>query len=550
MRYLKETLWRSSWPVGAAIIAAFLISSVLASLNMQVSGADPAPQTTPHDSTDSAGAGEPMPFPGNGKPKTDAMDKGLEHFRKQEWLLAVEQFTKAIEQFPEDPSGYLFRARAQTKLGKANAARIDYGEVVRLVDAPSQVPALRARASAFLELGRHADALQDLKAALVLQPNDEDSLMLRGRTHEMAKELKSAVKDYSQVIRLSPKSADAFLRRGNVYSQVGRHQEGLADQKRAIRLGGISGGELIYQDANSGAVFHFVFIAPATHWIGYDEQQRIAVAGQARQLLFGHNATPIQEVQLRQGYFILDREITLSQYDAFKGSRSGDDEPDEQRGEADLRLGTDASKVPESLSAPRDPNGPVTNVSWTDAMKFCEAMQQRIGLAVRLPTEVEWECAARYERSWLYPWGDETDENFPAWAEKPDEGPRPLNISVNRDVTPAGIHDMAGNVSEWCLDEYRNSLFEQATARLPYVPTASSLDSNGKRNVRATHGKRVNALSGVSSREMDGFRRSYRGGSFNDNPFNCQIPVRRAMPASEANPAIGFRPVLLMRLEK
>ena len=273
-----------------------------------------------------------------------------------------------------------------------------------------------------LQLGRYDDAAADLQAALTLNANDHESLMFLGQVCELGKKLESAVEVYSRLIKVAPKSADALLRRGNAYVQLGKTQEGMADQKRAVRLGGITGGEFLYKDQDSGTSYRFVFVPRARYWVGYDEEQRIKVAGQARQLLFGHNATPIQEVQLRQGFFILDREVTVEQFEALKGTSSKQPGPSTRKSEADLRLGVSpkdaAVETPEKDSGS---NVARTDVSWIEAMKFCLAMQEQLGMVVRLPTEVEWECTARYQRSWLYPWGPTAGDEFPAWSGRENE---------------------------------------------------------------------------------------------------------------------------------
>jgi len=507
----------------------------------------PPPQAIKPDATPSVKTNEPMPSP-SGNAIADAVATGLKHFRKQEWTLAIEHFTAAIKQSPQDPSGFWFRAQSQERLGNTAEARDDYRAVVRLVEAPKEVPALRARGYALIQLRRYDDAAADLRAALTLNVNDNESLMFLGQVYELRKELESAVELYTRLIKVAPKSADAFLRRGNAYVQLGKTREGMADQKRAVRLGGITSGEFIYKDQASGTLYRFVFVPPARYWVGYDEEQRIKVAGRSRQLLFGHNATPIQKVELQQGFFILDREITVEQFEALKGTSSKQRNPPTQKGEADLRLGVSpedaADETPEGESGS---NLPCSDVSWIEAMTFCLAMQERLGLVVRLPTEVEWECAARCQRSWLYPWGPTAGDEFPAWSGRGNEGPRPLNVSDNKDVTPSGVHDLGGNISEWCLDEYHNSLLGESSEEHFYMPSKFSLGSSSRNRPRKP--RRASVPVDVFQ-EFDNSRRSFRGGSFKDNEFNCQVPVRRAMLASESSSAIGFRLVLLMRFPR
>ena len=95
-------------------------------------------------------------------------------------------------------------------------------------------------------------------------------------------------------------------------------------------------------------------------------------------------------------------------------------------------------------------NHPVVRVSWKDALAFCAWLAHDSALSIRLPTEAEWEKAARGTDGRIYPWGNDP----------PDEGRCNFNMKVG-DTTaigryspqgdsPHGCTDMAGNAWEWC----------------------------------------------------------------------------------------------------
>lgn len=92
-------------------------------------------------------------------------------------------------------------------------------------------------------------------------------------------------------------------------------------------------------------------------------------------------------------------------------------------------------------------NYPVTNVSWEEARFFAEAVGKR------LPTEEEWERAARGTDGRQYPWGDRFDKNLCNSAEKPNLGPEEVG-RYRGGASPSGCVDMAGNVYEWTASWY------------------------------------------------------------------------------------------------
>ena len=108
----------------------------------------------------------------------------------------------------------------------------------------------------------------------------------------------------------------------------------------------------------------------------------------------------------------------------------------------------------EKLSGPTQP---AVYVSWEDADAYCRYRR------ARLPTEAEWEKAARGPHGLLWPWGDE-DKPGAANTGNPDpfEFPAPV-ASFPLDRSPYGIYDMAGNVMEWVADWYQEDAYRDAS---------------------------------------------------------------------------------------
>jgi formylglycine-generating enzyme required for sulfatase activity len=120
---------------------------------------------------------------------------------------------------------------------------------------------------------------------------------------------------------------------------------------------------------------------------------------------------------------------------------------------------------------------PVTLVTHADATAYCRWLSGRVGRMVRLPTEAEWERAARGGRDGTrYPWGDDVDAsraNFlPDPALKRHRGTRPVGCYPPNDLQ---LYDMAGNVWQWVADWYRVDAYRSGDSRNPRGPSSGAL---------------------------------------------------------------------------
>lgn len=94
---------------------------------------------------------------------------------------------------------------------------------------------------------------------------------------------------------------------------------------------------------------------------------------------------------------------------------------------------------------------PVFGVSWEDARAYAEWRGRKDGVLLRLPTEAEWEKAARGVDGRFFPWGDHGDGGFCKTSESSAARPAPAPVGAySTDVSPYGVHDFGGGVAEWC----------------------------------------------------------------------------------------------------
>lgn len=111
------------------------------------------------------------------------------------------------------------------------------------------------------------------------------------------------------------------------------------------------------------------------------------------------------------------------------------------------------------------PDQPVTGVSWFHAAQYCEWLRTQTGRAYRLPTEAEWERAARGDAEQKqFPWGDDPPQSRPDYATRWQNGPEPVaGYSPNF----FGLHDICDNVHEWCSDWYDPNYYSMSPQRNP-----------------------------------------------------------------------------------
>jgi len=161
---------------------------------------------------------------------------------------------------------------------------------------------------------------------------------------------------------------------------------------------------------------------------------------------------------------------------------------------------------------------PVTLVTWSDAVAYCRWLSEKTGDVIRLPTEIEWERAARGGADgYRYPWGDDIDPsraNFlPDPSLKRHRGTRPVG---SYPATGFDLHDMVGNVWEWVSGWYHADAY-----RAPQ--TADKLD-------------RIEKADGPSRLRM------VRGGSwvtYDVSQLRCAH--RHHLPPDTYTYSIGFR---------
>jgi formylglycine-generating enzyme required for sulfatase activity len=139
------------------------------------------------------------------------------------------------------------------------------------------------------------------------------------------------------------------------------------------------------------------------------------------------------------------------------------------RGEYAAFLASTAHEPPRDWHEPAfaGDDRPVVGVSWHDAVAYC-AWRSSLGSAERLPTEAEWERAARGGIDGAaFPWGDELPSWIPGAGRGPLPGPWPVGLGP---ANAFGLHGIAANIHEWCADWHAADYYSSSPHDNPSGP--------------------------------------------------------------------------------
>jgi formylglycine-generating enzyme required for sulfatase activity len=246
---------------------------------------------------------------------------------------------------------------------------------------------------------------------------------------------------------------------------------------------------------------------------------------------------PQHEVEITRAFYLGVHSVTVGQFQSFVRDAGYQTESEkdgqggwgynEQTGKLEGRKQQYTFKNP---GWEQTNQHPVVNVTWNDAVAFCEWLSRKEGKKYRLPTEAEWEYSCRAGTTTHYYSGDDgeslkevaniADASFKqkyseaSWAVAWDDG-FPFTAPVGRfKPNGFGLYDMHGNVWQWCADWYDEKYYGKSAGQDPQGPSAGSF-------------------------------RVFRGGPFDYMPVFCRAAARFRLEPAYRGYNLGFRVVLV-----
>ena len=284
-------------------------------------------------------------------------------------------------------------------------------------------------------------------------------LLQNGQLDSVSKMLERLVLDDivdDSLSLLQKQLGQAYLRRGLDNITTGNLSASQQNLERAQRYLGINDSVLqkgweIFRKAEREKwlnMFDWVWVEGGSFYMGCTSEQSDC----------DDDEKPVHTVSI-DGFYITKYEVTFSQYDEYCEMTGRRKPNDEGWGRG---------------------NRPVINVTWYEAVDFCKWLSEKTGTTIRLPTEAEWEYAARGgQRSRGFKYAGSNNVDSVAWY-KGNSGGKTHPVG-QKQPNELGLYDMSGNVWEWCMDWYDKNYYSQSPQKNPFGPLngTSRIDRGG-----------------------------------------------------------------------
>ena len=435
-------------------------------------------------------------------------NRGEAYVRKGELNKAIADFSELIRLAPTDVNAYLYRGIARGSMGDYDTAIADYTEAIRLD--PQNVAAYCNRGDAYEKKGDWDKAIADAAEAIRLNPQLAQAYCNRGTAHLKKGDLDKALADLNEALGIDPTLGEAYYYRAAAFSKKGDNAKAEADSAQAKKLGyrpkqATEPESREHPEITNSIGMKLVPIPAGEFMMGGAEpaEQLVkAFAAYHRKPDFFKDEYPRHRVRITKPFYLGKYEVTVGQFRRFVDAAGYKTEA-ERDGAGGWGYNPTTGKCEgrnpkynwRNPGFKQTDDHPVLNVTWNDAVAFCQWLSRKEGKTYRLPTEAEWEYAARAGTETRYSNGDDPAAlakvgnvndakgrtTFPHVQELdiPPSGHPRFTVPVGQfPPNRFGLCDMHGNVWEWCSDWYGPDYYARSPVDDPQGP------DSGNRRVR------------------------------------------------------------------
>lgn len=431
------------------------------------------------------------------------VSRGVARLRRGAAAEAAKDFDEYLRDDASNPGILLLRGEAREKLSRFDLALKDYEQALAsgMASESMQTTALAQRGRLLMSMGRYDAARAGFVQFIETFPANADayvglSILQSASPLAATRHLQAALELAEVAVELttadSPSRAAAWDALATAYASQGEFDQAVKTQNQAVALAGDE--KATFQERlelyRKRKPFHLPEAAVEVKAASADKiaqvflDDLVAVKGGTFRMgsdWYENDERPIHQVTLN-AFHMMAHEVTRGQWAMVTGK-----------------------------AVQGDPKLPVDGVSWDECQQFIATLNKRMGQGgkvFRLPTEAEWEYAARCGTKTAYPWGDSAKAlGDNAWYEGNAER-KPHTVGT-RKKNAWGLYDLHGNVAEWCEN--------------PYGPYPK------------------NAVKNPGREAAPGALRVFRGGGYSNSARMCRSTARGLAPNRTRRSGLGFR---------